>query len=105
MMWRAQRQAVLAAQAEVDAQHAALATPAAQLATRIKTHPLTSLGLVAGLGFVFGTLHLPRATTSGTGGWLRDGALELAALWLRSAGQARSSDDQTAVSKSDPLAE
>lgn len=104
MMWRAQRQAVRTAQAEVNAQAAALAAPAARLAMRIKAHPLASLGIVASLGFALGNLRLPRVATSGTGGWLRSGALELAALWLRNAGQARSGDHQATASKPDPLA-
>lgn len=85
MTLRAQCRAVHAAQAEVTLRRAALVTPAAALMTRARERPLTSLGLVAGAGFVLGNLHwpLPRTFTASTLVW--DGVLELAALLWRTA--------------------
>lgn len=85
MTLRAQRRAVRAAQAEVAARRSALAAPAAALVARTRERPLTSLGVVAGIGFVFGNLRwpLPRTFTAST--LVRDGVLELAVLLWRTA--------------------
>lgn len=94
----AQRRAVRAAQAEVAARRAELATPAANLAARAKQHPLTSLGVVAGIGFVLGDLRWPRARTPASAFSWPGGVLELAALLLRATTTPRADGSQADAS-------
>lgn len=68
---------VRAAQAQVAAHRAELATPAAALLVRGQQHPLLMLGAAGGAGFLLGSLDTSPLRIPGVGALLRGGLADV----------------------------
>ena len=75
-----QRARVRAAQRRMDAARAAVAAPASSLLARGEQHPIATLGLAAGAGFVMGQLDVHPLRIPGLGGLLGGVVAEATAL-------------------------
>lgn len=78
-----QLQAVREAQDRAQAARAELAVPAQALLARGQRHPLTTVGVAAGAGFVLGTLNVHPLRVPGLGTLLSGTAAELVGQAMR----------------------
>jgi hypothetical protein len=71
------------AQLQVSAARQDVATPAAALLDRGHRHPLTTVGLAAGAGFVLGSLNVSAMRVPGLGPLLSGGMAEAVSMGTR----------------------
>ena len=71
------------AQAEVRAARADVGVPTAALIERVRTHPLTSVGVVAGAGVAMAQMDFHPLRVPGVSGLLSGGVLELVGYGVR----------------------